>query len=209
MSSTAIQSASAAGLVLTPGEESLAASVAGLAELVVITRSNLDRPGPTIIAASPGMSALTGYSVEELLGRTPRIFQGPLTDRAVLRRLRECCERGERFVGEAVNYRKDGRTYVHEWRIDPIRDEAGRITHFFSLHRDVTAERPFAAEWLEAEERASQALGQASEQMKAIAEAIIVLEKTKRAFQSKDLGELRKRLTTVSRAFGSSVSRPA
>ncbi len=194
---------------LTPSEETLAASVSGLAELVLITRANLDRPGPTIVAASPGMAELTGYPLEELIGRNPRMFQGPLTDRALLSRLRQACERGEQFVGQAVNYRKDGRTYLHEWKIDPIRDAEGRVTHFFSLHRDITADRPFAMEWLEAEERARVALSQATEQMRLIAEAIIVLEKTKRSFQSKELGELRKRLAEVSRAFGAQSSRPA
>lgn len=165
----------------------------------MITRADLEKPGPTIIAVSPGMSALTGYEPTEMIGRDPRFLQGLLTDRTVLDRLREACRTGQHFVGEAVNYRKDGSTYMLQWTIDPVRDRAGRITHFFSLQRDVTAQRPFAREWLDAEARAREAHEALGEHMRAIAETILILEATKRSFQSKELGELRRRLLQVSR----------
>jgi PAS domain S-box-containing protein len=188
---------------LTPAEEALAQSVAGLEDPVVITRANLAVPGPTIIAVSPGMTALTQYNAAEMVGRNPRFLQGPLSDRAVLQRLREACEQGQHFHGETVNYRKDGSSYILQWTVDPIRDKAGQITHFFALQRDVTAQRPFAQEWLVAEERARAAHAALSAHMLAIAEAILVLEQTKRSFQSKQLGELRQRLVQLSRARGS------
>ena len=64
----------------------------------------------------------------------------------------------------------------------------------------MTAQRPFAREWLDAEARAATALQQSSAQMRLIAEAILVLEKTKRSFHSKELGELRARLTSATRS---------
>lgn len=200
---------SAADFVLQPDEQRLAASVVDLADAVLITRANLDAPGPTIIAASRGMTALTQYQIADLVGRTPRIFQGPLTDRPVLKQLREACAQGARFLGETINYRKDGSTYVVRWTVDPIHDRAGRVTHFFSLQHDLTAQRPFAREWLEAEARAEAALRQASAQLRLIAEAILVLERTKRSFRSKELGELRARLASVSDGAAPAADRGA
>lgn len=191
--------------LLNPSEVALASSIAEMSEPVLITRANLESPGPTIVAVSPGMLELTGYAAHELLGRNPRIFQGPLTDRAVLARLRATCSRGEHFVGEVVNYRKDGTPYIHEFIIDPIRNDDGQVTHYFSLHRDTTAQRPFAQEWLAAEERAHAALEHATLQMRMIAEAIIVLESTKRSVQSKELATLRKRLAAVEQAFTAGI----
>lgn len=188
-----------ARLVLEPGEQTLAASIATLDEAVMITRANLDEPGPTIIAISRGITTLTGYREDEMLGRNPRFLQGPLTDRAVLNELRTACAAGRHFVGEVVNYRKDRSTYVLQWTVDPVRDREGKVTHFFALQRDVTAQRPFAREWLEAEARSRAAHEALGEHMRAVAETILVLEATKRSFQSKELGELRRRLLQVSR----------
>jgi PAS domain S-box-containing protein len=190
-------------------EADLVELVAALEEPVLVTRSDLQDPGPTIVAVSVGLCTMTRYRPEELLGKNPRIFQGPLTDREVLTRLRTACERGDSFVGEAVNYRKDGTSYLLEWAIDPIHDANGHVTHFISLQRDVSTARPYAREWLEAETSARELLARANAQMAAIAEAILVLEKTKRSFRSKELGNLRDRLVKLahhSRPSGDTIT---
>jgi PAS domain S-box-containing protein len=186
---------------LTSAEVVLSESVRDLAEPALITRADLAAPGPTIIAASAGLARLTGYAAADLLGRSPRLFQGPLTDPVVLARLRTACERGDRFVGESVNYRRDGSSYLVNWTVDPVRDAEGRVTHFFSLQRDVTDRRPYAREWMEAERRAESALATVSAQMALLAEAIATIERTKRSFRSKELAALRARLTEAGRGF--------
>jgi PAS domain S-box-containing protein len=81
---------------------------------------------------------MTGYDVREVIGRSPRLLQGPKTEAEVLDRMRTALAAGEPFQGEAVNYRKDGSTYVVEWLITPMRDPDGRITRWISAQRDVT-----------------------------------------------------------------------
>jgi diguanylate cyclase (GGDEF)-like protein/PAS domain S-box-containing protein len=82
---------------------------------------------------------MTGYAPEEVVGKTPRILQGPKTDRAELDRLRRHLSRGEPFDGgEAINYRKDGSEYVVNWHIVPLRDDAGEVTHWLAGQQDVT-----------------------------------------------------------------------
>ena len=107
-------------------------------EAVLITSSQLDPPGPEILFVNPAFCEMTGYREEEVLHRTPRILQGPKSDRAMLKRLRETLERQEPFSGETVNYRKDGGEYYVEWDIAPVRAGAGEITHFLSIQRNVT-----------------------------------------------------------------------
>ncbi len=89
---------------------------------------------------------MTGYTAEEIIGKTPRILQGPRTDKTVLSRLRQDLESGEVFEGEAINYRKDGNEFDLEWQIAPIRDAGGTITHFLALQRDITARKRFEAQ---------------------------------------------------------------
>ena len=110
-------------------------------EAVLITSAELDLPGPEILFVNPALCAMTGYSREEIMHKTPRILQGPKSDRAMLQRLRDALSRGEPFSGETVNYRKDGCEYYVEWDITPIRTGGGEITHFLSIQRDVTARK--------------------------------------------------------------------
>lgn len=122
-------------------------------ESILITDSQIDLPGPRIIFANPAFTRMTGYAAAEVVGLTPRILHGPRTDRAVLDRLRRSLERGEPFAGEAINYRKDGREFVLEWHIAPLRNEHGIITHFVSIQRDITERRQAEAALLASEEK--------------------------------------------------------
>ena len=119
----------------------LETAVAQAKEAVLITSARLDPPGPEILFVNPAFSEMTGYSQEEVLQKTPRILQGPKSDRAMLTELREALSRGETFSGETVNYRKDGSEYYVEWDITPIRTSGGQISHFLSIQRNVTARK--------------------------------------------------------------------
>jgi len=105
---------------------------------ILITTAELDLPGPEIIYVNRALCQLTGYSAGELLGQTPRILQGPRSDRRVLAHLRRCLGRNECFQGRSVNYRKDGSEYWVEWNISPVRNSAGTITHYFAVQRDIS-----------------------------------------------------------------------
>ncbi len=136
-------------------------------ESIVITDAQLDLPGPRILFVNPAFTEATGYTAGEVLGKTPRILQGPRSDRAALRRLRESLSRGEVFAGETINYRKDGTEYTQEWQVAPIRNVSGAITHFVAIARDIT-ERKRADEKLHrayAEFRSSQSLLVQAEKM--------------------------------------------
>jgi PAS domain S-box-containing protein len=126
-------------------------------DAVIVTTPDLDDPGPRIEYVNRAFTRMTGYSSDEVIGRSPRMLQGPATSREVLARLRRQLERGEPFAGEAVNYRKDGSTFDAEWRIDPIRDPQGQIRHWIALERDIS-DRKRAEQRLAAEERASRQL---------------------------------------------------
>ena len=116
----------------------LTSAVVQSKESILITDALLDLPGPRVVFVNPAFTKMTGYTLEEMIGQTPRILQGPKTDRAVLRRLRRNLERGEVFDGVAVNYRKDGTEFTMEWRITPLKDLAGTITHFVASQQDIT-----------------------------------------------------------------------
>ena len=95
---------------------------------------------------------MTGYSEEELLGKTPRLFQGPRTAPEPIGRLRPALAEGRTFWGEAINYRKDGGEYVVHWSVSPVRLDGTDITHWVSSQRDLTDRRALERAVLEAQD---------------------------------------------------------
>jgi PAS domain S-box-containing protein len=102
---------------------------------VMITEAE---PGFPIIYVNPAICEMTGYRRTELLGQSPAMLQGEKTDPAVLADLREKIDRGEIFRGKAYNYRKDGSTFMMEWKIVPIRGVGGEIANYLAIQREVS-----------------------------------------------------------------------
>lgn len=113
---------------------------------IIITTAKLDPPHPKIVFVNPAFVQMTGYTIEEVQGKTPRLLQGPNTDRVVLDDLRQHLSDGEPFHGEAINYRKDGTEFYIEWHITPIRNINGNITHFVAIQRDITPRKNIESE---------------------------------------------------------------
>jgi PAS domain S-box-containing protein len=105
---------------------------------IVITELPLEKPGPRIVYVNNGFCEMTGYSKEEVIGKTPRILQGPKTDPEVLEKLKRRLREGQSFFGQTVNYRKDGSEFVNQWDIHPLKDKDGNITHWVSYQHDIT-----------------------------------------------------------------------
>jgi PAS domain S-box-containing protein len=116
----------------------LAQAVHASRSAVLLTDAQLDRPGPRIVYANPAFEVLTGYKADQLIGSTPRILQGPATDRSVLVRLRRELETDGSFEGRAINYRADGTPFVMSWRIATVAGPDGRPTGYVAIQDDVT-----------------------------------------------------------------------
>jgi PAS domain S-box-containing protein len=74
-----------------------------------------------IIYANKAFKNLTGYGVGEVMGKTPKILQGPATDKKVIARLASALQKGIKFEGKAINYKKDGSPFIMDWRVVPAR----------------------------------------------------------------------------------------
>jgi PAS domain S-box-containing protein len=120
--------------------ELMEAAVHDATESILITDATLDRPGPHIIYVNPGFERMTGYEAHEVLGRSPRILQGPSTDESLVADLRVRLESGRDFFGETINYRKDGTPFAIEWSISEVRTSRNE-TRFVAVQRDVTERR--------------------------------------------------------------------
>ena len=98
----------------------------------------LHEPGPRITYINDAFTRITGYSRDEVLGKTPRILQGTKTDRLELDKIRSALTRQEPVTAQLLNYRKDGSQLWVETSIFPIFDDRGTCSHFMSIHRDIS-----------------------------------------------------------------------
>jgi len=98
---------------------------------VVVTDKMLDFPGPHILYVNKNWQDLTGYSSEEVIGKTPRILQGPSSCRETLDRLKVNLKANMKFEGGTVNYKKDG----SEFRINWLTIESIESDYFIALQR--------------------------------------------------------------------------
>ncbi|MFN3920149.1 MAG: PAS domain S-box protein [Methylohalobius sp.] len=96
------------------------------------------KPGNPIIYANPAFLQITGYSREEIMGKNPRILQGPDTEPEAVEEIRKAIREGRDCHLTLRNYRKDGTPFWNELLISPVRDENGILTHFVGIQTDVT-----------------------------------------------------------------------
>ena len=97
----------------------------------------------TIEWVNPAFSAMSGFSREDSVGKTPRIQRSGHHGTSFYADLWGTILSGRTWEGETTNLRKDGSVYVEDQTITPVKDEAGEITHFVAVKRDVTERRRY------------------------------------------------------------------
>lgn len=113
--------------------------VTNTSDCIIITEADIsDKNGPKIIYVNDSFTKMTGYKKDEIIGQTPRILQGPNTDRNVLDRLKKSLINAEPCEVELINYNKDKEEFWVNLSIFPLKDVKGKPTHFVSIQRDTT-----------------------------------------------------------------------
>jgi PAS domain S-box-containing protein len=132
----------------------LESSISRLNDMVLITDAEpIDEPGPRILYVNRAFERHTGYTREEVLGKSPRFLQGPGTQQAELRRIREALQLRQPVRVELINYKKSGEEFWVEIDIVPITDSRGWFTHLVAVERDITERKRAEQALVESEQR--------------------------------------------------------
>lgn len=111
-------------------------------DVIMITEAfPLEEPGPAIVYVNKAFEQLTGYTADEVVGRSPRILQGEKTSRETLNRIMMQLKANEEVHESVLNYTKTGDEYWLDLLIVPLYDEYKQVAYFAAIERNVTDEK--------------------------------------------------------------------
>ena len=102
----------------------------------VITDPTL--PDNPIVFASGGFLSLTGYKLEQVLGRNCRFLQGPRTDARAVGKIREAIKHGTDVQICLLNYKIDSTTFWNHFFIAALRDDNGDVVNFLGVQIEIS-----------------------------------------------------------------------
>lgn len=117
----------------------LARAVNSASDGVVITDSNkADNP---IIYTNPAFLRITGYQLDEVVGRNCRFLQGSGTEPQAIAQIRTAVAERKELKTTLLNYRKDGQPFWNELKIAPVFSDEGDLLYFVGIQTDITERR--------------------------------------------------------------------
>ena len=96
----------------------------------------------TILKVNPSFAAITGYSSEEVIGKTPAVLQSGRQDKEFYRLMRESLDTSKFWQGEIWNRRKNGEIYPEWLTITAVTGETGH-THYVGIFSDITKRKSY------------------------------------------------------------------
>ncbi len=96
-------------------------------------------PQQHIVHVNPAFSRITGYSTEEVLGQTPKLFASGKHDAAFYRQMWQALQEDGVWSGEIWNRRKNGEVYPQWQNLRCIYDNEGQLSHYVAVFSDLSA----------------------------------------------------------------------
>lgn len=103
---------------------------------VLITDSNA-----RIQYVNQSFTRVSGYAPSEVIGQNPHMLSAGTTPREVYQELRQQLDKGQPWLGEFINRRKDGVAYTERTAIYPIVDRDGKVSSYVAHKEDITLQK--------------------------------------------------------------------
>ncbi|HJV49517.1 MAG TPA: PAS domain S-box protein [Geothrix sp.] len=106
----------------------------------------ITNPMGDIEYVNPAFTQITGYRADEVLGLNPRLLRSPRTPLSLYQAMWDTLSRGETWVGEFENLKKNGEVFFERATIAPVRDEQGGLMNYIAIKEDITQDKRAEAE---------------------------------------------------------------
>ncbi|NVJ62290.1 MAG: PAS domain-containing protein [Gammaproteobacteria bacterium] len=109
-------------------------------DLILILEADYNDVGNSkIIYANDAVASTLGYSIDEMLGNSPRMFQGESTDKMTRMEIRVSLKQQKPIHSKILNYTKNGEPIWLDINMVPLHNNKGEVTHFCATERVTTA----------------------------------------------------------------------
>jgi PAS domain S-box-containing protein len=126
----------------------------GFSAVLIATEAD---PEPEIVYVNPAFTQATGFTAESVIGqRLSSLVSLAGVDAAI----RQALSQTERFIEEVAPYQVNGAERWGEWRVGPVREKGGAVSHWLIIFREITERRRLEREILEISDRERQRIGQ-------------------------------------------------
>ena len=105
---------------------------------------------------NPYYAELTGYSINEILGKNPKIIKSGIHNKEFYKELWNTILAGNKWIGEMCNKKKNGELFWEQAIISPIKNSVGKTTHFVGIKEDITENKKMINELIFAKEKAEE-----------------------------------------------------
>jgi diguanylate cyclase (GGDEF)-like protein/PAS domain S-box-containing protein len=99
-----------------------------------------------IIKVNPAFTAITGYSAEEAIGKTPGLLSSGAHTPEFYQKMWQSLTATGSWQGEIYNRRKNGEFYTEWLSINEVRDSDGHLTNYVSLFSDISERKAAEAQ---------------------------------------------------------------
>ena len=118
---------------------------------------DVQHPAQKAVFINQALTSMTGYNLADIANNPPGVLFGLQSDVETLVAMRRALKRNEATSFSLRTYRKDGSSFWGEWRLCPVSDKNGKMTHYVCLLTDITALRQTQEDLLSAKEQAEKA----------------------------------------------------
>lgn len=100
-------------------------------------------PQGVIEYVNPKFMEVTGYALDELIGKKPSILKSGYTSQKQYKELWDTITAGREWRGEFYNRKKNGELFWEDGVITPIKADDGTVTHFIAVKEDITVRKEY------------------------------------------------------------------
>lgn len=109
---------------------------------IIITEADSDEDQiPKVIYVNPAFSNMSGYESQEVIGKSPNLFNGPNSDSNELQKLLDAIKSKEECQIETISYTKNNEEYWISFSMIPVYNEENQLSHWISIQRDISEEK--------------------------------------------------------------------
>jgi len=133
----------------------LETAIANATDAITISELDLqDLMQSKVIYANKSSLEMSGYGLEDYIGKAPRFLRDKANDPLFLNYINDLVVKGEAFKTEKLEYRKNGEAYWSNFTITPVSIKSSEYTHWIGIKRDTTDQKEMELELIKAKEKA-------------------------------------------------------